>query len=191
MGTPRPPVPVKRIVGILAASEELLAEVRQVLAGTLAPIELSSRAFAWRLSRYYEGEMGSDIWRQYLALEDTMVPEELVQLKHETNALEERWRDRRGRRANIDPGYLDLTKLVLASTKDAAHRIYLGEGIYAEATLRYADAGFAPWPYTYPDYALPETCAFFNQVRARYRAWLRRSGRRPGPRVRRGSSAVP
>ena len=177
MGVPREPAPVKGIVGLLATSDAILAEVREVLAGCVAPLELVSDAVPWCESRYYAEEMGSDLRRQYLAFEGTMCAANLVALKQETNALEARWQSGRGRRANIDPGYLDLTKVVLASTKDAAHRVYLGDGIYAEATLRYVGGSFAPWPYTYPDYAQAETCVFFNQVRARYLATRRGAGR--------------
>ena len=63
-----------------------------------------------------------------------------------------------------------LSKLVLATTKDHAHRIYLGHGIYAEVTLQYAHGGWQTMPWTYPDYARPEYHAFFVQVRERFRA---------------------
>jgi hypothetical protein len=53
---------------------------------------------------------------------------------------------------NIDPGYIDLGKLILASTKDHAHRIYLSEGIFAETTLMYTQKQWKPLPWTYPDY---------------------------------------
>jgi len=69
------------------------------------------------------------------------------------------------RSINIDPGYLDLARLVLASTKDYKHRIYLNKGIYAEVTLFYQDRTFQPWQWTYPDYKTPEYIAIFNKIR--------------------------
>ena len=63
----------------------------------------------------------------------------LAQIKRQTNDWEETYAAEAGlsepRPLNLDPGYLTLAKLVLASTKDGSHRIYLGEGIYAEVTL--------------------------------------------------------
>src|SRR5437899_9932068 len=100
----------------------------------------------------------------------------LAAVKHMTNRLEARWSTPQGqRRVNIDPGYLDLAKVVLASTKDHSHRLYIGDGIFAEVTLRYRQHTFQPWEWTYPDYRVPTTLAFFQQLRERYKAQLRRS----------------
>jgi hypothetical protein len=74
------------------------------------------------------------------------------------------------RRVDVDPGYLTRTKLVLATTKDYAHRVYLGRGIYAEVTLSYRQGAFHPWPWTYPDYASPE---YAPQLEAMRRLYLR------------------
>ena len=84
--------------------------------------------------------------------------------------------DPSGRRVNIDPGYIDAFKLVLASTKNAGQRIYLHSGIYAETTLQYFDGAFHGLPHTYPDYLWPQTLAFFTSLRAEYLAQLRRLG---------------
>jgi hypothetical protein len=89
--------------------------------------------------------------------------------------VEDKFRNREsgGRRVNLDPGYLDLFKAVLASTKNASQRVYLGCGIYAEATLFYAHGGFQGSPYTYADYLWPETLSFLTRLRTRYLEQLR------------------
>jgi len=87
-----------------------------------------------------------------------------------------RRQDGNGRRVNLDPGYLDSFKVVLASTKNASQRIYLDGGIYGEATLMYHDGGFHGLPYTYPDYLWPETLDFLTRLRARYLEQLRQAG---------------
>ena len=81
-----------------------------------------------------------------------------------------------GRRVNIDPGYIEAGKLVLASTKNASQRIYLRSGIYAEATLLYYEGEFHGCSYTYPDYLWPETLAFLTRLRAIYLQQLRKRG---------------
>lgn len=179
MGASRTRVLAKPVVGLLAASRELLADVHHELAAVLGTVEMSSEPHVWTVSRYYEPEMGHPLWRQYAALADLIEPDALVTMKQRATALEDRWRVAGGRRVNLDPGYLDLNKLVLASTKDAAHRVYLGKGVYAEATLRFVDGTFRPWPYTYADYAATDAIRFFNQVRERYR--LQRRDPRPDP----------
>jgi hypothetical protein len=167
----------------LAATTELLDEARRALGETVAAIACASVAERWTVSRYYEPEMGPALWRQYVALEGLMPPQDLVGLKLTTNALEARWRVDAQRRVNIDPGYVDLDKLVLASSKNAAHRIYLDRGIYAEVTLRFMDGQFEPLAHTYPDYAAPSVREFFSRVREQYRqerAAARKAGARCG-----------
>lgn len=79
------------------------------------------------------------------------------------------------RRVNIDPGYLDSSKLVLASRKDYAHRIYLNKGVYGEVTLFYRQKTFTPWECTYPDYRSPPYLAAFNRIRELYRIQLKKA----------------
>jgi hypothetical protein len=172
VGTPHEPPLVKPIAGILAASTSLLAEAREALEGRHGSVELASEPVEWTVSRYYCREMGDEIWRQYVALADLIQPDALVDWKLATNELERRWCTERGRAVNLDPGYVGLDKLVLASTKDAAHRVYLGRGIYAEATLRFVSGGFVSWPYSYKDYASSPAVEFFNRVRELYRVQL-------------------
>ena len=92
-----------------------------------------------------------------------------------TGALEERWRTPRGRRLNLDPGYLSLHGLFLASTKPGLHRIYLRDGIYAELTLRRAARGWEPLPWTFPEFRTDTYHAFLDQGRRLQRAALRDS----------------
>lgn len=173
MGTPREPLPVKAIAGLLAASIELLAEARSVLAEHFGTIQLASEPVRWEFGGYRD-EMGAEIWRQYVAFERPMRADELAARKLLANRLEDRWRRGPGRLVNVDPGYVDLNKLVLATTKDAGHRVYVGDGIYAEATLRFERGEFVAFPFTYPDYAGAGARAFFTRVREALRAESRR-----------------
>jgi hypothetical protein len=66
---------------------------------------------------------------------------------------------------NLDPGYLTLGKLILASTKDFAHRIYLARGIYAEVTLQYKHRRWQHHEYTFPDYRRADYQQFFSECR--------------------------
>jgi hypothetical protein len=164
---------VKLIAGLLASSDDLLGEARQVLSGSFGPLDACSAPSTWDFSSYYRDEMGDVIRRQFVSFEKLTAPDKLAELKQITNVMEEAWRTESGRRVNIDPGYIAATKLVLASTKDAAHRVYLSGGIYAEATLHFSNGSFRPYLYSYRDYAAPEAVAFFNAVRASYLAQLR------------------
>jgi hypothetical protein len=173
MGTPTPPAPVKLIAGLLGASDELLEHAAAALTEPFGPIDARSAVTAWDVSTYYQAEMGRSIRRQFLSFERLIEPDGLVAIKHTTNDLEGRWRTVSGRQVNIDPGYIAATKLVLASTKDAAHRVHLARGIYAEVTLLFEHGSFHAHAHTYPDYAAADAVAFFNGVRQNYLRQLR------------------
>jgi thioredoxin reductase len=93
---------------------------------------------------------------------------EFYRIKLYANRLESKFLNSSLRLINIDPGYIDKAKLVLASTKDYAHRIYLQKGIFAEVTLTYRGNSFSPNDWSYPDYRSKEYIDIFNQIRALY-----------------------
>lgn len=174
MGTVHPPAQVKLFCALLVAPALPLDEIETVLAETYGTIGLRSTPTPFTQTTYYEREMGPNLTRRYVAFDPLISIATLAAVKHTTNRLEARWSTPHGqRRVNIDPGYLDLAKVVLASTKDHSHRLYIGDGIFAEVTLRYRQHAFQPWEWTYPDYRVPTTLAFFNQLRDVYKCQLR------------------
>ncbi len=177
MGTPQEPKPVKYFVAFLTSDVALLPLVQNDLDAILGAIDGRSKFVAWTASKFYEQEMGSNLQRGFFSFACLRSPAELAALKLETQQVEERLRsqDTNGRRVNLDPGYLDSFKVVLASTKNANQRIYLDGGIYAEATLFYHNGGFHGLPYTYADYLWPETLAFLTRLRAVYLEQLRQA----------------
>jgi hypothetical protein len=177
MGTPTFPQPVKLLVALLSADRALHVLTITQLEQLYGPTDMASEVFPWKTTDYYRAEMGENLLRTFVAFQRLISPEELVHIKLETNSLElslsSAASPQSPRRVNLDPGYLDAAKLVLASTKNQAHRIYLSQGIYAEVTLLYHHGAFHPFIYTYEDYRWPETHAFLRKVRARYLEQLR------------------
>ena len=178
MGTPREPKATKYFVALLSSSHERLVQVESDLVGILGEIDGKSEALSWAASKYYESEMGPGLRRRFLSFSTLASPENLAAVKLQTQAIEERYRApvSGGRQINLDPGYLDSFKVVLASTKNASQRLYLRAGIYAEATLFYYDGGFHGLQYTYPDYLSPAALAFFTELRSGYLAQVRGQG---------------
>jgi hypothetical protein len=178
MGTPKEPKPAKYFVGLLSSEIDLLGAVETDLCAVLGAIDGRSEILRWTPSAFYQREMGAGLLRRFLSFEPLLSPQALAEIKLATQSIEERYRralaDGRGRRINLDPGYLELGKVVLASTKNASQRIYLSGGIFAEATLLYYDAAFHGCAYTYPDFLWPETLCFLSASRTRYLAQLRR-----------------
>lgn len=115
---------------------------------------------------YYNAEMGDAILRFFIGFQDSIAEEELIAIKQQAICLEAKYAGLSGRRVNLDPGYLTPAKVVLASTKDFSHRIYLGSGIHAEITLLFSGGAFKTLPWTYPDYAAGEGLNFLTRCRA-------------------------
>jgi len=119
----------------------------------------------WMHSDYYKNELGWPIKRQFILFDHLINPEDITEIKLLTNDMEKELSKDSKRRVNIDPGYLTLSKVVLATTKNYAHRIYLRCGIYAEITLIYQKGTFQPHLFTYPDYRDDRAIQFFKKGR--------------------------
>ncbi len=130
-------------------------------------IDFQSEIFYFDFTDYYEKEFGKNILRYWISFEPNHSIEQLWKIKLLTNIIEKNlFSDKEGlRKVNIDPGYVDAAKLVLFTTKNYSHRIYLAEGIYAENTLMFFNQKFHPFNWTYPDYKLKESIDFFSTVR--------------------------
>ena len=173
MGNVKEPLPVKLIASMFTASGELLEEAKIRLSQEFGPLDHESELLPFDRTTYYAAEFGESLERRFVAFEKLVHPGHLAEIKLLTNALEMEWAVEGKRRINIDPGYVSHSKLVLATTKNHAHRIYLGQGIYAEVTLHFRDGTFRAWPWTYPDYASPPVIAIFNHIRGLYVEQLR------------------
>lgn len=177
MGAITTPERVKLIVAMLSASRDMLAAAASRLQRDLGPVDLTGEVMAFDFTHYYDEEMGSILLRQFIALKRLISPAEIVAIKRATNDIESEFAAGPNRPVNLDPGYITESKLVLASTKDFAHRIYLSEGIYAEVTLAYVHSRWVSHPYTFPDYASGRYDEFLTHARELLRIQLGRKGR--------------
>lgn len=176
MGAIKPPKRVLPFVGMISSDPDLFLLARRHLERAVGHVELASDVWPFDFTSYYEAEMGTDLKRQFVSFEHLVRPERLVELKRETNRIEDAIRGETlcdvPRPINLDPGYVTLSKLVLASTKDYSHRLYLDQGIFAEVTLHFEAGAWRSWPWTYPDYASNRYHAFFDELRERLRTRL-------------------
>ena len=169
--------PVLFFIAAFAPDEQPLCWARQQAEGRFGPVALESETFRFdEFTRYYSPEMGPVLYKRFWAFEQCIDPSELTAAKRLTNDWELKSPTIAGiaRPLNLDPGYIELGKLVLASTKDFAHRIYLSQGIYAEITLIYTKKRWTALPWTYADYQSDGYHAFFTQCRE-YLAQKRKS----------------
>ncbi len=162
------PDPVKLTIAMTfrkdLVGERILAEFER----EHGEVDMESACFDFEHTKYYEREMGPNLLKQFLSFKALYAREKLVEWKHLALKLEKKYAKDGKRRVNIDPTYLELPKLVVASTKNFAHRIYVGGGIFGDVQLRYQNNRFATHEWTYPDYATPLALGFFQRVRERY-----------------------
>ena len=185
MGEPRQPLAVKLVMPMLSREPGLFQLAARSLSHHFGPTDYQSPALPFGHTTYYEEEFGCGLLRQFIAFRELIDPDRLAQIKLLTNGLEQQWSEAGSRRINLDPGYISASKLVLATTKNHGHRIYLGRGIYAEVTLTYRDKDFRPWPWTYPDYRTESYLAILRAIRDIYMAQLKAA--REGCRLTRRS----
>lgn len=162
----------KLILGVLYSKGFDMSFVYQFLRQRFGRIDYESDVIDFYFTNYYRAEMGSDIKRLFISFSDLVSPDMLPEIKVETNNIEEKFAVEGNRKVNLDPGLLSLSRLILASTKDHAHRIPLRKGIYAEVTLIYKNKEFRPLEWTYPDYATSGYREIFQTMRKKYKEQL-------------------
>jgi hypothetical protein len=164
---------VKLIASVFSPGQEVIDRVLVELQGKFGPVDWKSPPLFFDRTRYYAREMGWPLHRCFVSFRELVRPEDLAEIKLETNDIEDAYLEEGKRKVNIDPGYICLERLILATGKNYIHRIYLSRGIYADLTLIFNKGSFRPLPWTYRDYADPEIIALFNDLRERYKTQVR------------------
>jgi Domain of unknown function (DUF4416) len=152
MANPVMPDPVKFFVALLWADAAALPDALARLAERFGDIDFEGPDRAFDLTNYYETEMGANLHRRLIAYQTLRGPDELVRAKLSCNEIEAALATTQGRRVNLDVGYLDHNKIVLASLKAAGQKIYLSHGIYADLIARFAEGRYQPFAWTFPDF---------------------------------------
>jgi hypothetical protein len=169
MGRAKEPGPVKLFMSLIVKEDDIFYQGMEELKKDLGEIDFISEKLPFDFTGYYAQEMGENLFRHFITFERLVLRDSLPDIKLTTNRLEEKSAGSGGnRRINIDPGYLCLAHVILATTKGYAHRPYLAKGIYADLTLIYRNKSFQPLDWTYPDYRQETTIQLFNRLRKGY-----------------------
>jgi len=166
---PKLSLPVKLISGFIYHDEDVYSKTKEILFRRFGKIDFESNIINFNYTTYYNEELGSPLYRRFISFLKLIDPANLVKIKLFTIKIERHFSYKGKRRINIDPGYINLAKLVLSTTKDFYHRIYLKKGIYAEVTLYYKNKKFLDLPTTYPDYSTKEYKEIFTKIREIYK----------------------
>lgn len=165
MGRVRSPDPVLLFVGTLYCDDKVFHDAYELLEKHFGEILFKGLPIPWNYSEYYNDEIGYPLLRRFLFFKTLIYPGNLADIKLQTNKIEDMLSSDNKRRINLDPGYLTLSKIVLASTKNYAHRIYIGKGIYGEITLIYRDGTYNPHIFSYTDYQDEKYIELFMNAR--------------------------
>ena len=180
MGAIRQFTPVKLFVGVLVSNSKFIPSVEERLVALYGPIDHRSDVIPFDFTNYYEAEMGDLIDRVFYSFERLIEADQLPEIKRQTNQLEEELAPllktpstNVKRPVNLDPGFIEQAKVILASTKNFYHRMYLGAGIFGEVTMHFKNNTYQFFPWTYPDYQSKDYQDFFLRMRQIYRSQLR------------------
>ena len=170
MGQLKEHPPVKFFAGITYNPDfKGLQETLNLLEETFSMSEIKSDPYDFSdFTPYYESEMGTDLKKFFIVFSDLEPPELLPGYKISTNQIEIKFINNKKRHVNIDPGYVSEAKVILATTKNYDHRIYLGQGIFGDLHLKFTNKEFQPQPWTYPDYKQKQVIQFFMDLRQIY-----------------------
>ncbi|MBN1578685.1 MAG: DUF4416 family protein [Chitinispirillaceae bacterium] len=167
MGTASQPSTVKLMIAFLYNEKAPVEGILRKLDERFGERRFSFGPVPFSWTDYYREEMGDALQKFYFTYQTGIDRDTLPAIKTFTNELEYSFTDGRGnRRVNIDPGYVARDKVVLATTKDFYHRIYLADGIFGEVTLHYRKGKFRYFSWTYPDFRDPAVMQFLERVRA-------------------------
>lgn len=168
MGSVKPETPCALLCAVCYRAQSDLEEALAALQEDFGPVAMGQAPYLFDHTRYYDEEMGKPLYKRIVVFEELVPPGFLADIKLLTNDRERLFSTHGRRRINLDPGYIAPARVVLASTKDFAHRIYLAKGIYGEVTLLVRNGKLETLPWTYPDFRDDQTRTFLEQARSWY-----------------------
>ena len=162
-----PILPVKPVVSLLLARQDLLTAVVRHLSVHFGPPDLVGPWWPFTATEYYTPEM-APVGRLLVSFLHLADPAQLANWKVFTNSIEARLSLGSRRTVNLDPGYVTKERVVLATGKNFSHRIYLDHGIFGDLTLIYGQGAYQAQPWTFPDYAKGPLSELLLLVRKKY-----------------------
>ncbi|MBD3224724.1 MAG: DUF4416 family protein [Caldithrix sp.] len=173
MGEIRKHPPVKLFAAITYHQHFDKTKILEILNDQIDTIDQRTEPFQFdTFTDYYQSMMGDKLLKFFVSFAHLIPAETLPQIKVQTNTIEKSNESDKLRLINIDPGYLTENKVVLATTKNYSHRLYLSDGIFGDLHLFFKDQTFQFQKWTYPDYKQSSVIAFFNNLRKLYREQL-------------------
>ena len=170
----------KKVAAVLAPEGKPSGALWDCLETEFGPIDYKGEFLPFDTTEYYRDEFGTGLYRGFIAFRGLDDPGRLPDLKHAASRLEAAM-GRDGKRVfNLDVGYLDPDKLVLASFKRGPCKLYLRDGVYADLLLRYSKGRFDPLPWAFSDFRDGRYDKSLLVIREKLKSELRKSRGEPG-----------
>jgi hypothetical protein len=163
---------VKLIVGIMYSDKEILDKTISILKERFGEIE-SELEYDFSFTDYYMPEMGENLKKKIIIFKNPIGRKLLAEIKNWTNELEDKESISQKRKINLDPGYLTVCNVVLASAKEMPHKVYIGEGMFGDVVLEFKNKSFQHSGHTFPDYKSDIVKNFLNQARESYKKQIK------------------
>jgi Domain of unknown function (DUF4416) len=173
MAQPVSVLPVKLFVAALYRESPVLEEAISLLRQTWGDTDFISQDFRFEATDYYEEEMGKDLFRRFYSFRKLISPDQIVECKLHSNEIEQTFANNGMRRINLDPGYIDYYKLVLASAKFGGQKIYLREGIYGDMTLVMYKGKWESFTWGFPDFKSGSYDGVLSTIRNLYKTQVK------------------
>lgn len=173
MSTPALPPPAQLVLSLFSSQWDVFwPDLLPRLENRFGPVDMLSDPLPFVETTYYQQEFGPQLVRRLLSFEALVEQDQLRHIKLWAHALEQEQSHNGKRLFNLDPGLLTLERLVLATCKNFSHRIYLGQGVFADLTLLFQGRGWKALPWTFPDYGGPALQGVLSEMRRRYKQKL-------------------
>ena len=164
---------VKCIFGMIYSDSRDIRTCIDHLERVFGPLDMMSEDYSFNITDYYENEMGPDLKRKFISFNNLIEAQKLSEIKGISNIIERHYIRQHGRSINLDPGYLDMDKFVLASAKYGRQKVYLDKGIYADPTLYFFKKEFHAYSWSFPDFSSGIYNDFFLKVRVQYKRQIK------------------
>ena len=180
MTLPSPAGPVKLFLLTLHRDPEILEKAVSLVKTEFGGTDYVSEDYPFQVTNYYAREMGEGLLRRFYSFERLILPDQIVEAKLFTNQVEQKFLDDSQRRINLDFGYLDYYKVVLASAKFGGQKVYLRNGIYADLTLVFYKKKWESFEWSFPDFNSGMYDTVLSRIRDLYKAQVRSSSLEDG-----------
>jgi hypothetical protein len=165
--------PEKLIIGVIYNDNEVFDAAMAMIFERFGESDGVCEVFSFsdKFSYYYDSELGGKGISRIYSFEKLVDPSLQAEIKEFTNDVEKMFSDHLGnRKINLDPGFINHGRLMLATTKETGFRIPLERGIYTELTLFWARGAWQKFPWSYRDYQSERVQSFLTKVRKKYLA---------------------